>query len=122
MARQSLTVQTQKTLATAQSDNAGLSVTFAAVDATNGDEFINDGKTTIRLVGGASASATVTVQNPSTRDGMGVDDLTITIGNNETHELGPFPPGFHQADTNKIYVDYSSGTDLTVAVVSLRSA
>lgn len=121
MARQSLTVQLQKTLATAQSDNAGLTPTFVAADA-NGAEFINDEQSTIRLKGGAATSSTITVQHPGTRDGMAVADLTIVVGNNEDHEIGPFPPGFHQEASKLIYIDFSSVTDLTVAVVSLRSS
>ena len=119
MARQELTVQKIDDIATIQAAGAGTTITFAAAVA-DGFMFENDGYTSLR-VQSSGTPAVVTVPHPGTRDGLAVEDLEITLAATDEQELPFLPPGFNQGSINKVYVDFSAVTGVTVAAVSYRS-
>lgn len=97
--------------------NSGASVTYVAADATNGNSFPNDGKTRL-LVRTGSLATQVTVHSVPCSHGR-TQDTVVAIGNNSEAYLGPFDPElFNQVgDPANVYVDYTVGTNVTVAAV-----
>lgn len=110
MARDALTHQ--------QIVRTGLEETYAAVNGTDGNKFQNDGRMFLLVKNGAGAPITVTIQTPTTVDGLAVADQTIVVTNGEQRMIGPFPPNLYNTD-GFVYVDYSSGTTVTAAVLRL---
>lgn len=97
---------------------AGLEETYAAVDAANGNQFQNDGRMFLLVKNGAGAPINVTITTPTTVDGNVVADLVVAVTNGEQRMIGPFPPNLYNTD-GYVYVDYSSGTTITAAVLRL---
>jgi hypothetical protein len=71
------------------------------------------------------ASITVTVQTPTTQDGLALADLTVTVGAAAQRLIGPLPPrSFSQASdaeigASRVLVDYSAVTDVTRGVFKI---
>ena len=99
-------------------------ITFGAADS-NGDEFVNDGRTLLAVKngGGSSVTVTVTAQNTSTRV-KHWGDITKANGGAAVAAggidlFGPFPSRpFNDAD-GKVQVTYSGVTSVEVAAVKL---
>lgn len=102
MARTELTVETI--------DRDGLEPTMTAV-FVDGHQFLNDGKVTRLLVENGATAFALTIQTSKTVDGQAVADRTVSIGANETHEIGPFPADVYNQSDGKVYIDYSDVTD-----------
>jgi hypothetical protein len=96
----------------------GLEETYAAVDAVNGNQFQNDGRMFLLVKNGGVAPINVTITTPTTVDGNAVADLVVVVTNAEQRMIGPFPPNLYNTD-GYVYVDYSSGTTVTAAVLRL---
>ena len=96
----------------------GLEESYAAVDASNGNQFQNDGHMFLLVKNGAGAPINVTITTPTTVDGNAVADLVVAVTNGEQRMIGPFPPNLYNTD-GYVYVDYSSGTTITAAVLRL---
>ena len=96
----------------------GLEEAYAAVDAANGNQFQNDGRMFLLVKNGAGAPINVTITTPTTVDGLAVTDLVVVVTNGEQRMIGPFPPNLYNT-SGYVYVDYSSGTTITAAVVRL---
>ena|SRR3990167_3538091 len=96
----------------------GLEQTYEAA-YVDGNKFSNDGRMFLIVKNGAGAPITVTVQTPGTVDGLAVAEQTITVTNAEERMIGPFPPGIYNQSDGMVYVDYSSVTTITVALLRL---
>jgi len=96
----------------------GLEESYAAVDASNGNQFQNDGRMFLLVKNGAGAPINVTITTPGAVDGNAVADLVVAVTNGEQRMIGPFPPNLYNTD-GYVYVDYSSGTTITAAVLRL---
>lgn len=112
MARQSLTIQpfTKQAL---------LNPTYAAASGT-GCQWQNTGREVLAIINGSTAS-TATINFGVTVEGQAVAAFTqaLPTSNTTPQFLGPFSPAhFTQADGN-IYIDLSSVTGLTLAVLQL---
>lgn len=116
MARTALTVQTVS--------RSGLDPTYAAVDNANGNYFPNTGKEMLHVFNASGGALTVTVLTPRTVDGLAVAELTVSINNGEDAMIGPFPSAtfIQGADRPNVYVDWSTGTSVTAAVIKLENA
>lgn len=110
MARQSLSYQ--------QVVRTGLEFALVAVVAENGSQFQNDGRMALLVKNDDAASMDVTIVNPTTVDGLAVADLVVAVPAGEQRLIGPFPPNLYNTD-GFVQVDYSSDTDLTVAVLRM---
>lgn len=97
----------------------GLTHTFAAVDAANGNAFVNDGKTVLYVKNGGVGSTNVTISTPGTVDGLAIADLVVAVGNGVNKLIGPFPPGIYNQSDGNVNVDWSVGTSVTAAVIRL---
>jgi hypothetical protein len=110
MARATLTPQ--------QIVRTGLLHTFAAVDAGNGNEFANDGFCFLYVKNGSGGSINVTIPTQVTVDNLAVADQVVAVGAGANKLIGPFPPSLYNVG-GKAQVDWSAGTDVTVAVLRL---
>lgn len=96
----------------------GLEQTYASANA-DGNKFSNDGRMFLHVKNGAGAPIDVTIQTPGTVDGLAVADQVVTVTNGEERMIGPFPANIYNQDDRMVYVDYSSATSVTVAVLRL---
>lgn len=112
MARTALTSQ--------QVSRAGIIPTYSAVTHPDGNSFINvDERNFIHVKNGSGGSLTVTVQTPITIDSLAVTDLTVSIAAGAEKLIGPFPLAYYNQTDGHVYIDYSTGTSITIAVLRL---
>jgi len=102
--------------------NAALAaVSFTAVDGPNGNTFVNDGKTSLRIKNGSGVSVTVTVVSVPDEHGRS-GDLSIVIAAGGEATVGCLDPGlFNQrsGDVGQVHVSFSAGTSVTMAALSV---
>lgn len=117
------TVRTAQTIV-----RTGLTPSYTAVDAANGEVFDNAVQDKfLHVKNGSGAGITVTVGVGATVDGLTVPDLAISIGAGAEKIIGPFPNSIYgQADvdsgiTQGVLVDYSAGTSVTAALFARGS-
>jgi hypothetical protein len=112
MTRQSLTPQlcTKTTL---------LNPTYSSLSGVTGIQWQNTGKEVLAIINGSTAS-TATINLAVTVEGQAVTPFSVTLPTSNTTPqlLGPFDRNYTQADGN-IYIDLSSITGVTVAVLQL---
>ena len=96
----------------------GLEQTYAAAHV-DGNKFTNDGRMFLHVKNGAGAPITVTIQTPGTVGDLAIADQAVTVTNGEERMIGPFPPNIYNQADRMVYVDYSSVTTITVAVLQL---
>jgi len=111
--RQSLTPQpcTKTTL---------LNPTYASLSAVTGIEWQNTGKEVLAIINGSTAS-TATINLASTVEGQTVTPFTAALPTSNTAPqfLGPFNPSHYNNPDGNIYIDLSSITGVTVAVLQI---
>lgn len=110
MARTELTVQTIS--------RAGLEASYGSAIA-DGHKFANDGNMTFVHIKNGSVDKTITIQTAATVDGKAVGDDAIVCTANEERLIGPFPASIYNQADGLVYIDYSSPTNVTVAVLRL---
>jgi len=98
-----------------------MSVTFAAVDAANGNSFSNNGRRILRIKNASGSVVTATVKFGKTIDGVDTDagkEITIpaTTGDITT---AVWPPDEYNQPDGTVHIDWSSGTTVTIAVVEV---
>jgi hypothetical protein len=107
---------------------SGKSVTeqMTAATATDGEKFLNDGKTFLRVKNGSVNPITVTVDNPSSIDGQALADLTITVAATgdgdglDFQDIGPFTAMYNQSD-GYVWAYFSAVTTVTVGAYRLAN-
>lgn len=115
MARVALTVQ--------DTSRTGLNSvsTAEAADAVNGNSFANTSQNVVvKVVNGSGGSLTVTFTTITNYDGLSMPDLEVTIPNGEERIIGPFSNS-NYGNSNTVYVDYSTGTSVTILAFKLGS-
>jgi hypothetical protein len=95
-----------------------------AVDATNGNSFVNTGREMVEITNGGGSSITVTIVTNGTFNVNGVQyavaDVTVTIAAGASKVCGPFDKGlFNDPTTGAVQMTWSSGTSVTARVISL---
>lgn len=95
---------------------AGVTYALAAVDAVNGNYFTNNGRCALHVNNASAGSINVTITTPTTVDGNAVADLVVAVGAGVEKIIGVFPPTLYNTD-GEVYVDWSSGTSVTAAVI-----
>jgi hypothetical protein len=109
MARTSLTLT--------DSSLDGVAITYAAVDATNGNYFVNTGQEYLIVKNDSASSITATVVSVPCSHGR-TDDSVVTVAAGAEKVVGPFKRDlFNQSGTSNVNVDFSSGTSVTAAVI-----
>lgn len=84
-------------------------------------DIVDTGDVRVFVTNGSGGSINVTVQATATVEGLDVGDLVVPVAAGQTALIGPLPKtAFGQvagADKGRAYVDYSSQTSVTRAVV-----
>jgi hypothetical protein len=107
---------------------SGKSVTkqMTSATATDGEKFLNDGKTFLRVKNGSVNPITVTVDNPSSIDGQALADLTITVAATgdgdglDFQDIGPFTAMYNQSD-GYVWAYCSAVTTVTIGAYRLAN-
>lgn len=97
----------------------GAATTYSAVDATNGNYFINTGAEQLIIKNGSASSITVTVKSVPCSHGR-TGDAIVTVPASGERLVGPFPRElFNQPkpNHNNVDIDFSAGTSVTAAVI-----
>lgn len=98
---------------------SGIATTLVAAH-TDGNMFINTGRTFVIVNNADAAAKTVTFQTPLEVDGQGVADKVVSVPATSERLIGPFPPDIYSqssgADIGKVYVDWEDFADVTLAV------
>jgi len=119
---------TTTTLTVFEISRSGRSVTehLSAATETDGDQFLNDGKTFLVVKNGSVSPITVTVQTPGSIDGQALADLTVTIaatGDGDGLDfqfIGPFTGTYNQSGGYVLAV-CSAVADVTLGAFRLAN-
>lgn len=96
-----------------------------ALTAPNVDgDIVDVGRVALYVNNSSGASIDVTIQSPVTVDGLTVEDPVIAVPAGTVKLIGPLPARVFgrpagDTDAGRAYVNYSSQTSVTRAVVSL---
>lgn len=96
-------------------------ITYSAVDAVNGNMFVNNGKCELRVKNGSGVSVTVTAVSVPDEHGRS-GDVVATIAAGAEYAFGLLDPAlFNQrsGDVGYVHVTFSVGASITAAVVQL---
>lgn len=103
-------------IAVADSSQAGTTVTYVGADAVNGMEFFNTGEELLRVKNADVAGKSVTIASPGACNQGFNHDLVVVVDASTEKVIGPFPTARFNQATNKVNVDFSAATSVTVAV------
>ncbi len=99
---------------------AGLTPTYNT--AADPDDFVNTGVEFIHVKNGDASPINLTILTPQTVDGLAVADRVVVIGATDEEMIGPFPTSvYNNTSTNKVTLNYSAVTSVTIAVLKLGS-
>lgn len=99
---------------------AGLAPSYAAVDQPNGNTFVNGPNVFLHVKNTGIGACTVTVITPAKISGVDIADPTVVVpATTGDRMIGPFDPTIFNQSDGTVYVDWSTGTGVTVAVVKL---
>lgn len=95
---------------------------MTAVDASNGNSFVNTGRETVEINNGGGAPITVTFVTTLTYQGFPIGDQTVSVTNGTVKICGPFDTAlFNDQSSGVVEIQYSSGTSVTARVTKLGS-
>lgn len=98
----------------------GLTHAFVAADQVNGNQFMNtDERVFLYVKNGGAGAVNVTILTPITVDDLSVPDRVVNIAAGVNKLIGPFQKQYYNQTDGMVYVDYDTGTSVTVAVVRL---
>lgn len=109
------------TVTTSPAFGAGLAdAGFESVDNTNGDEFDNNGNTVLLVSNGSGGPLTVTITTPAgIRSVNEIVTKSLVVADGDVGFAGPFPQAIFNQTTGRVYLDWSTGTTVTAAVVKM---
>src|SRR6185436_9405795 len=98
----------------------------AAVDAANGNEFANAGRTSIEITNSSASSITATfVTNGTYSVGAAtyaIADLAVAVAASATKVCGPFDTTLFNSATNTVEVNWTSGTSITARCTTMGTS
>lgn len=97
-----------------------LAGTVISAEAANvdGNYFVNDGRTWLRVINGSAGSINVTINSQTLCD-QGFDhDQVVAVGAGVTKEIGPFETKRFNLN-GYVHVTYSAVTSITVAAIKI---
>ena len=95
---------------------------YTAATATDGFEFINDGKTIINIKNdGTSGALTCTVDNPQpcSYGSTTIHDITVTIPQDDDWLIGPFPTHRFNDSSGKVTISLDQFDTITACAYRL---
>src|SRR6188508_54278 len=92
--------------------------TLTAADGTNGNKFVGNANTILRVKNASGAQITVTVHANRTVDGLTVPDKTFTVPltTGDVIMTG-WTSTFHQNSSKEVWIEFSAVTSVTVQVI-----
>lgn len=86
--------------------------------ASGGDEFANDGKTSLWFKNANASARTLTIVSQATTDGLAVADRTVSIlgSASEDTQVADLDRNVYNDTDGMVQLTYSTEVDLTVAV------
>ena len=96
----------------------GITMTLTAA-VTDGHKFANTGRDFVVIANDSGSTITLTVTTGGTVGGIAIEDVIVGVPDGATKIVGPFNKSiFDQGGTDlgKVYLGYSSPTDVTVGV------
>ena len=97
-----------------------------AVDAGNGNEWTNAGRSFIEIFNNSASAITATFITNGTYNvgtqAYAVADTAVTVAASGTVGVGPFDTTLYNSTTTTVQVNWSSGTGITARVVILGTA
>lgn len=91
--------------------------TFAAVDAANGMQFQNSGKSLVYVKNGGGAPINVTVPTPGNVDGLALPDKVVAVPNGGERCFSLRKIATYKQSDGYTYLDFSAGTSVTIAIL-----
>ena len=90
----------------------------STVPLTTTDTFFanNNGRTFLHVKNGAT-DVVVTIHTPITRDGLAVEDRTVTVTADTEAFLGPFQPDIYNGADHQMSFEFDDVSNVSVAVV-----
>jgi len=108
------------------SASGSVQAAYGAVDAANGNEFVNTGRDLIEIVNGSASAVTATfITNGTYSVGSAtyaINDLPVTINASATKVCGPFDTTLFNSPTNTVQINWSSGTSITARVTTMGTS
>lgn len=99
---------------------SGLAPSYAAADATNGNNFANDGSVFLHVKNTGAGACTVTIQTPGKVAGVDIAEVTLSVpATSGDKMIGPFDPTVFNQSDGTVNVDWSTGTGVTAAAIKL---
>ena len=103
---------------TKQSSSLAPSANITYGAATSTDDFVNGGQERLHVRNGGGGGITVTINSVKPCDQGADHDVVVSIAAGADRWIGPFPPDrFNDPVTNKVTVNYSGTTSVTVALL-----
>jgi len=97
----------------------GLTPTMnAASSDTDGNTFVNDGRTFVYIDNGYTGTITATFITPLTVNGLAVADQTVAVATGANAAVGPFLPETFNTSSGKCQVTWSGTTTVTFGVMA----
>lgn len=106
---------------------SGVVLTSAvAVDAGNGNEWTNAGRSLIEIFNNSASAVTATFVTNGTYNvgstAYAIADSAVTIAASATVAAGPFDTTLYNSATTTVQVNWSSGTSITARVIILGAS
>lgn len=102
------------TLSVQSVSTAGVAPTYASA-TSGGDQFSNDGKTTIHVKASA-APVTVTIASQRVCDQGSTHNKTVVVSSTGEQMIGPFDTNRYNDTNNRVQLTYSQVTGVTIGV------
>jgi len=97
-----------------------------AVDAGNGNEWTNTGRSLIEIFNNSASAVTATIITNGTYNvgttAYAIADVTVAIAASATVGAGPFDTALYNSATTTCQVNWSSGTGITARVIVLGTS
>lgn len=98
---------------------SGVVPSYAAGDAVNHHQFLNDGNVFLHVKNGGGSPINVTLSVPIKHNGLTITNPVIAVANGSEKMIGPFDPtDFNQAG-GLVYADLSGATTVTLAAIRI---
>lgn len=107
------------TLTVQQIAVTGLEAAAAASAAVAGDEFVNNGKTFIKVTDTGTTAPVVTIASRVACSRGSTHNIAVTVQSGEARYIGPFPMDRFNDSNGKVGITYSAVADVTVEVFTL---
>jgi hypothetical protein len=98
---------------------AGINPVYSAANAAG--HWVEPGvKAVLHIKNGGGSSVTVTIPTPGTVSGLAITDRTVTVPAAGEMVVSIDSEAYAQpGDLNRVYIDFSSATSVTVALLTL---